>query len=196
MTLQSAQLRQFLRKQRRLLSPYQQRQFENQALKKLLTSPRFKQAQSVGLYLDAFGEIKTQKIIESCFSLKKTVYLPMICNMNKQLYWIKISQHLYRNKRFNLHRLKMLEPMSSRGVHVSHLDLLIMPLLACDSKGSRMGMGGGFYDRTLASAPVKPYRLGLGHDFQYLDIVLERQHWDQPLDAFISPSKFIRFRPK
>ena len=120
----------------------------------------------------------------------------MICNMNHHLVWVKISKNIYRNKRFSLHRLGMQEPMASRGIHVSHLDLLIMPLLACDRYGTRMGMGGGFYDRTLASAPHKPFRLGLGHDFQYLDLSLDRHAWDQTLDAFICPSKTFYFRRK
>ncbi len=43
-----------------------------------------------------------------------------------------------------------------------------MPLLACDTHGTRIGMGGGYYDRTLASAPQHPYRLGIAHDFQLI----------------------------
>ena len=196
MTQQTSTLRQKLRKQRRNLNRFQHSISTTQCLQKILNCPQFHAAQKIGLYLDAFGEIQTKKIIELCFTLNKSVYLPMICNMNHHLVWVKISRNIYRNKRFSLHALGMLEPMASRGIHVSHLDLLIMPLLACDRYGTRMGMGGGFYDRTLASAPHKPYRLGLGHNFQYLDIHLERHTWDQAVDAFICPAKTYRFRRK
>ena len=77
---------------------------------------------------------------------------------------------------------------------MAKLDLLVMPSLACDEFGTRIGMGGGFYDRTLANSPRKPYRLGLAHDFQFLNIQLERQTWDQPLDALLTPSKLHRFK--
>ncbi|MEG0482041.1 MAG: 5-formyltetrahydrofolate cyclo-ligase [Acinetobacter sp.] len=194
MTQQTSTLRQRLRKQRRSLNRFQQGIAATQCLQKILKCPQFHTAQKIGLYLDAFGEIQTKIIIEQCFALNKSVYLPMICNMNHRLVWVKISRNIYRNKRFSLHPLGMLEPMASRGIHVSHLDLLIMPLVACDRYGSRMGMGGGFYDRTLASAPRKPFRLGLGHDFQYLDLSLNRHAWDQALDAFICPSKAFYFR--
>jgi len=194
MTFQLATLRQDIRKKRRSLNSFQKRTFANKILQQLNSHPKFLAARKVGLYLDAFGEVQTQKIIEQCFSLNKQVYLPMICNMNQRLFWVRVSKHLYRNKRFNLHRLGMLEPMANRGHHVSHLDLLMMPLLACDSLGSRLGMGGGFYDRTLATAPIKPYRLALGYDFQYLNMTLERQIWDQPLDAFICPMRSYRFK--
>lgn len=196
MTQQTSTLRQQLRKQRRNLNRFQQSISSTQCLQKILNCSQFHTAQKIGLYLDAFGEIQTKKIIEQCFAQNKSVYLPMICNMNHHLVWVKISRNIYRNKRFNLHRLGMREPMASRGIHVSHLDLLIMPLLACDRYGTRMGMGGGFYDRTLASAPYKPFRLGLGHDFQYLNISLDRHAWDQALDAFICPSKSFYFRRK
>ena len=113
--------------------------------------------------------------------------------MNQRLVWIKISQAQYHNARFSHHPLGMQEPMASRGQQVSTLDVLLLPLLACDQHGTRMGMGGGFYDRTLACAPHKPYRIGLAHDFQYLAVDLIRQPWDQPIHLLITPSAHYRF---
>ena len=187
-------LRKDLRTQRRKLSALQQRHSEIHALQQLIQHPKFKIAQKIGIYLDNFGELSTKKMIKYCFKMRKEVYLPTICNMNNILVWVKISQHQFNNQRFVMHRLGMLEPVATRGVHVSNLDVLLMPLLACDVTGTRMGMGGGFYDRTLASAPFKPYRLGLAHDFQFLQQNLQRNPWDQPLHALITPTKSIRFQ--
>ena len=61
--------------------------------------------------------------------------------MNQQLTWVEISQNQYRSQRFAHHRLGMREPMATRGLHASKLDLLVMPLLACDQYGTRIGMG-------------------------------------------------------
>jgi len=194
MDIQISNFRQMLRKQRNNLNFFQQRTFENQILHRVHHFVNFQKAKKIGLYLDAFGEIRTQKLIEQCFALNKKVYLPMICNMNRRLVWVEITKAQYRTRRFNLHSLGMLEPMASRGMHVSHLDLLILPLLACDHLGTRMGMGGGFYDRTLATATHSPYRLGLGHNFQYLNVQLKRQAWDQPLDCLITPNRIYKFK--
>ena len=191
---QNSQLRRTIRQQRRKLSKQQQQMIESQCLKQCLQHPKFLQAKKIGVYLDAFGEVKTKRLIEYCFAQGKSVYLPMICNMNKILVWVKISHQQYRNQRFSLHPLGMREPMASRGRHVSVLDVVIMPLLACDFKGTRMGMGGGFYDRTLASAFSRPHRLGLAHDFQFLDIQLKKNSWDQPLDSLITPAKTYYFK--
>lgn len=187
------QLRRDLRRQRRQVNIFQQRQAAQAILKHLRRSPMLHQSQKVGLYLDAFGEIATKNLIEYCFKLGKQVYLPKICNMNQHLHWVKISRQQFYSRRFALHRLGMLEPQQ-RGVAVQHLDMLCMPLLACDVTGMRLGMGGGFYDRTLAKAKQRPYRLGLAHQFQKLACVLPHQAWDQPLHALCTPESYQCFK--
>lgn len=187
-------LRRKLRSQRRQLNRYQQFQAETGVLNQLRKHSSFIKSQTIGIYLDAFGEIQTQAIIDHCFKQHKKVFLPLICNMNQRLVWVEISKQQYRNRRFAYHRLGMQQAMATRGVHVSHLDLLILPLLACDALGSRIGMGGGYYDRTLASAPYRPYRLGIAHHFQFVQQTFIRQPWDQPLDALITPETSLRFK--
>ncbi|WP_347453763.1 5-formyltetrahydrofolate cyclo-ligase [Acinetobacter thermotolerans] len=196
MTTTIPELRKHLRKARRRISRFQQRKSAQQVLNlfRLRLNPQFKFAKKIGLYLDAFGEIHTRLLIEYCFAQGKLVYLPVICNMNQHLVWVRITPHQYRNKRFSHHGLGMREPLQHRGVHVSKLDLLIMPLLACDDRGTRIGMGGGYYDRTLATAYKKPYRLGLAHDLQVVEKTLPRESWDQPLDALLTPTRLLRFK--
>lgn len=187
-------LRKQLRHQRRAVSSFQQKQAQQKVLQQLIRLKHFQHAKKIGVYLQAFGEIHTRQIIEYCFKKHKQVYLPMICSMNQQLHWVKITQQQYQNNQFSYHPLGMKEPMAGRGAHVSTLDFLIMPLLACDLYGTRIGMGGGFYDKTLASAPHKPYRLGLAHDFQLIPFRLHRETWDQPLDALLTPAKYLHFK--
>ena len=187
-------LRSQIRKQRRLISIYQQRQSEQYCLNQLIRFHKFQHAKKIGIYLHAFGEIYTKKIIEYAFQHGKDVYLPKVSPTQQTLVWVKITQHQYRNRRFVKHHLGMLEPISERGLHISQLDFLIMPLLACDYLGTRIGMGGGFYDKTLASAPHKPYRLGLAHHFQFIQQPLPREKWDQPLDALLTPQQLYVFK--
>ena len=194
MSIDLKSLRQQLKTKRKQVDKFQQQYSSTQVLHRLHHFPQLQQAKRVGLYLHAFGEINTQQIIEYCFAQHKQVYLPMICSMNQQLHWVRISKQQYRNKRFSHHPLGMQEPMASRAMHVSKLDVLIMPLLACDVYGTRIGMGGGFYDKTLASAPNKPLRLGIAHDFQLVQERLPRQVWDQPLDVLITPLHMRLFK--
>lgn len=194
MSLDMKNIRQSLRQQRRSVSPFQHKQTEQKVCARLMRSTAFKHAQKIGLYLHAFGEVQTDLIIQQCFSLAKQVYLPMICRMNQKLVWIKINRQQYLNRRFSQHALGMQQPIATRGWPIEHLDLLLMPLLGCDAKGTRLGMGGGFYDKTLANSAVKPIRVGLAHEFQYLVEPLSRQVWDQGLDQLITPTKHFRFQ--
>lgn len=187
-------LRRQLRKQRHRVDRYTHLQTARSVLIKLRTLPVFHQATHIGIYLDAFGEVQTHQLIMYMFKCNKQLYLPKICNMNQHLHWVKVSQQQYLNRRFAWHRLGMQEPMCTRGESIQHLDLLIMPLLACDASGTRLGMGGGYYDRTLATARNKPYRLGLAHEFQFLHSTLKRQRWDQPLDALLTPCTLRYFK--
>ena len=72
---------------------------------------------------------------------------------------------------------------------LSELDVLMVPLVAFDNQGQRLGMGGGFYDRTLQNWQqhnVLP--IGLAHDCQQVE-ALPVADWDVPLKAIITPSK-------
>ena len=148
------------------------------------------------IYLDDFGEVPTQAMIQLCFQRGKTVYLPQVRRFDQRLVFVRISRQQYQNRRFARHRLGMLEPRQTRGQSVKKLQLLILPLLGFDGTGTRLGMGGGYYDRTLAQAsaqcPARPFRVGLAYDFQQIER-LQRQVWDQPLDAALVAGRWLAF---
>ncbi|MEO7786828.1 MAG: 5-formyltetrahydrofolate cyclo-ligase, partial [Sphingomicrobium sp.] len=73
-------------------------------------------------------------------------------------------------------------------------DLVIVPLLAIDHAGNRLGQGGGHYDRTLPELREKGARvIGVGWTMQMLEIALPADPWDVPLDAFASPDGLVEF---
>jgi len=77
----------------------------------------------------------------------------------------------------------------------SQLDIILMPLVGFDAAGNRLGMGGGYYDRTLAftkHANKKPLLIGIAHDIQEVDS-LPIAPWDIPLNAIITPTRTLSF---
>jgi 5-formyltetrahydrofolate cyclo-ligase len=82
------------------------------------------------------------------------------------------------------------------------LAVVLVPLLAFDAKGDRLGQGGGWYDRSFAfrrtangaptAAQGSPRLVGIAYDWQQVD-ALEAADWDVPLDAVATPSAFHRF---
>jgi 5-formyltetrahydrofolate cyclo-ligase len=185
-------IRQQLRRQRRQLSPSSRRQAGHAVVRHLQRQPEWRQAKQIGIYLDDFGEIPTRAIIHAAQVQHKTVYLPLIRAFDQRLVFVPIARQHWQQGRMARHRLGMLQPRHQRGIAVTRLDLLVMPLVAVDAQGMRLGMGGGFYDRTLAHAPHHPYRLGLAYDFQQVE-QLQTADWDQPLHGLCTPSHYVRY---
>ncbi|GAL27902.1 5-formyltetrahydrofolate cyclo-ligase [Vibrio variabilis] len=92
---------------------------------------------------------------------------------------------------------KILEPRLDKQMicPVADLDIIFTPLVAFDEQGQRLGMGGGYYDRTLApweSKSTGPIAIGLAHDCQQVS-ALPTESWDIPLSTIMTPSKIWRW---
>lgn len=194
---QRQQIRKQMRQSRNATTTPQRQQAAQQVAQRLRRHVQFQHAQHVGLYVDDFAELPTRALFRLCQQQRKQMYLPCVSRLTQQLRFVRVSWAQLLQRRMYRHRLGMLEPRQSRGYGVKKIDLLIMPLLATDAHGTRLGMGGGFYDRTLADAMHTPYRMGLGYGFQYLPHhlpQLPRQAWDQSLDALLTPQAVYGFR--
>lgn len=83
---------------------------------------------------------------------------------------------------------------SSPEIPLSNIDITLMPLVAFDRSGNRLGMGGGFYDRTFAYKKrypkQKPNLIGLAHDCQEA-ITITYEKWDIPLNRILTDTRTI-----
>ena len=75
-------------------------------------------------------------------------------------------------------------------VSASDMDIILVPLVGFDESGNRLGMGKGFYDRTLSHAGTRPQVIGLAHDCQEADLVPES--WDVPVGMVATGTRLIR----
>ncbi|MCA6960821.1 MULTISPECIES: 5-formyltetrahydrofolate cyclo-ligase [Pectobacterium] len=183
------QIRQAVRQQRRLLTPEQQSRFAQQASERVMAHPKIIRADSVAVFLSFDGELDTSPLIQQLWQQEKRVYLPVLHPFRAgYLLFLRYAPdtELVRN------RLKIMEPrLDVRQVlPLPQLDVLLTPLVAFDYQGQRLGMGGGFYDRTLQYRNYTsrgPYPIGLAHDCQQVD-ALPVESWDIPLPEIITPS--------
>lgn len=145
-------------------------------------------AQTVAVFLSFDGELDTRPLIDQLWRAGKRVYLPVLHPFSPgNLLFL----HYHPSSDLVVNRLKIREPkLDVRDVlPLSRLDVLVTPLVAFDAAGQRLGMGGGFYDRTLQN--WRRHRLqpvGYAHDCQQVD-ALPTEQWDIPLPAVITPSK-------
>ena len=182
-------------RQRRSLSDSERRQLANLASLHLIKlQQRLPPRARIGLYYDGFGELPTQPLLDWCQRLGYLPYLPVVGsfgNDDKRLRFVPIYHAKLLNIPTRIHSLGMKQNHHRRLLWAAELDVIICPLTAVDKKGNRMGMGGGFYDTTLAksyqSGVKKPLKIGWCYDFQVVE-QLERQPWDVPLDGLITPS--------
>lgn len=187
------QLRKTIRAARKSLSVAEQSQASINACQRMLDALKVNQVQHVALYLTHDGELATLPLIEALWQLGIQTYLPRLHPFNAgQLVFL----HYSANTPMQPNQFGILEPkLDVRAIMpIERLDVVITPLVAFDLKGNRMGMGGGYYDRTLANwqDKGKPLPMGYAHDCQQVTR-LPCEHWDVPLPFIITPSRVLKF---
>ncbi|MCK3657844.1 5-formyltetrahydrofolate cyclo-ligase [Pasteurellaceae bacterium Pebbles2] len=178
-------LRQQIRQTRQNLTALQQQQAAQSLTQQALALIEQRQAQHIALYLSFDGEISTQLLIEKLWQQGKNVYLPVLHPFAK-------GHLLFLNHRPDTALIKnkfgIFEPqLAVQNVFPAEkLDIIFTPLVAFDLQGNRLGMGGGFYDRTLANWQHKNFvPVGLAHQCQQVKS-LPVESWDIPLFAILS----------
>jgi len=189
-------LRRTLRDQRNALSDSGQRRAATQLSTNVTACRLFRVSHRVALYLPNDGEIDPQPIMERIWTAKKLCYLPILSRLRHDRLWFAPYTP---DTPLTLNRFGIPEPLvpARQWVRAQELDVILMPLVAFDARGNRLGMGGGFYDKSLAFLRTrqhwhKPHLIGLAHDFQRVE-ALEPFAWDVPLQAVVTDQAFYQF---
>ena len=177
MSNKRAQIRKSVREMRNNLSKKQQL-LAAQSLKmnfiQQLKANKPNKKEHIAIYLVNDGELDTSLLINELWNLNHDVYLPIIHPFNGANL---LFQRYEKNSPMKANRYGILEPKlnCSEICPLPALDYLLMPLVAFDKQGNRLGMGGGFYDRTLARLHEqdwqKPQLIGLAHECQKVESI-------------------------
>ena len=148
----------------------------------------FRNAKHIAIFLPNDGEIETTDTINFLLSQGYIVYLPKLAG--EKLKFVKMGK-FFRKNRFGIE-----EPIFSPLLGAHRMDVILMPLVGFDKHKNRLGMGGGFYDKTLSfHNKLKKFRVpklfGLAFDSQEVDR-LNSQPWDVKVDGIVTPSRFIK----
>lgn len=141
----------------------------------------------IAIYSAVAGELDPAPLQHSIDNEGCEFYLPIIDK--KQLRF----GHIGSARQTNLFGIEEPDEPESSSIMTNDIDIIIVPLLAYDSAGNRLGMGGGYYDRTLAKTNnKKPLKIGYAHSLQAVN-TLPAQPWDIPLDAVVNEHGAYRF---
>jgi len=191
-----ARLRSTLRARRRALTGPEQDRAAHALAARLAAARLFRVSQRIALYLSNDGEIDPDPLMERAREMKKTCYLPILSRLRHDRLWFA---PYYSGATLVRNRFGIPEPVvpAREWVRAQDLDLVLLPLVAFDLEGNRLGMGGGFYDKSLAflrtrSLWRKPHLIGLAHHFQRVP-QLETFPWDVPLQAVATDQAVYSF---
>jgi 5-formyltetrahydrofolate cyclo-ligase len=181
------QLRSQIRKARRSLSPIEQKRASLQLQRQLSQNPSFKYAKRIALYLPNDGEVDTQLAIKQAWRYGQAVYLPVLDPIRKGFLWFVEykADSIMRTNRFGIAEP---DPRFNRRMPAKFIQAVGLPLVAFDNQGNRLGMGGGFYDRSFEfcrQPGTKPKLFGLAHQCQQVD-TLPIESWDIQLVGIIA----------
>jgi 5-formyltetrahydrofolate cyclo-ligase len=186
---EKSDLRRTLRTRRQSLSAEDQKLAARALAANVAGTRLFLVSRRIACYLPNDGEIDTDRVIERIRRLRKILYLPVLSPLAHDRLWFaeaKPKTKLVPN------RFGIPEPaVPARNlVRAQELDLILMPLVGFDNRGNRLGMGGGFYDRSLEflrhrTRWRKPQVLGIAYDFQRIN-GLTPDPWDIPLQGVIT----------
>lgn len=132
------------------------------------------------MYHSLPDELSTHSFLRK-WGKKKKFFLPRVNGVNLEIL-------PYEESRLELGAFHIEEPTGNDTVSPDMLELIVVPAVAYDRRGNRLGRGKGFYDRLLAE--TRATKVGVGFEFQILDSVPTEEH-DVPMDIVISPSGCI-----
>ena len=166
-----------------LPTDYQQK-ISKQVCKRVSSIDQYRQAKHIALYMHANGEIDLSSLWERAPLQGKFCYFPCL-NPDKSLTFLPATpRSVFKENQYGI-----LEPHVDRetAIHPGDLDLVLMPLVGFDSRGNRLGMGAGYYDRTFENING-PLMLGIAYEFQHQPYI-PSQDWDVALNAAITEKK-------
>jgi len=156
---------------------------------RLFEFANFLEANIVLLYINSTSEVNTRKILERCLNYKKIVILPAFDTTKHEMKLMKIDNldtDLIPGPR------GILEPDSSRCnvVPIECIDIAIIPGVAFDEKGGRIGSGDGYYDRLIPKLSITTRKVALTFETQIIPQIQMESH-DRYVDIIITEKRII-----
>jgi len=182
-------LRLICRQARQQLSPLAQQQHASKVMHHLLALPVFQSdSLSIGVTLSFDGEVDLMPTMQAIKD-KHSLYLPRLKPDTTLDFLLWQADAVMQ-----ANGLGIPEPIGDEVITIAALDVVLMPLVAVDGQGNRLGMGAGYYDKSLAQAIQRPYLIGVAHECQRVESI-PVDAWDIPLDALVTEEGVTVWQP-
>lgn len=167
-----------------LLSDEERARAAEAAFSRLEESAAFILADRILLYHSLPDELSTLKFIDK-WHTRKQFFLPRVNGINLEIL-------PYDRSRLHIGAFNIEEPDGDESTDIASIELIIVPAVAFDRHGNRVGRGKGYYDRLLSNSSAT--KIGIGYDFQWIDEDIDSDSHDVPLDIIITDRRHYRPR--
>lgn len=154
--------------------------------RRFLMSDLFRDARCLALYSAINNEVLTDEVVGPAIDAGKTLVFPRVSGESLEFVVIESVAELVPGA------FGVFEPSGCRLVPAEKLDLVVVPGVAFDKRGHRLGYGRGYYDRALAKCLGSCMKVGFSYDFQLVD-ELPATEYDETLSVLITESSMINF---
>lgn len=184
-------LRKEILKKRENINITEKKDMDKEILNRLLESKYYNEARNIFIYISYGSEINTKDIINKALKQNKRIYVPRTEFRTRVMDAVEISSL----DKLTENSYGILEPSEThKHIDPNELDLILVPGVAFDRKGGRIGYGAGFYDRYFKKINCdnikRITKLALAYDFQVIDKV-PMDKLDIPVDCIITEKEFI-----
>ncbi|MBI5936943.1 MAG: 5-formyltetrahydrofolate cyclo-ligase [Betaproteobacteria bacterium] len=190
-------LRSELRRARGALGPRQRRAAALKVARLAARLHLLRHDRRIGFYIPSKGEIDILPLMNRALAVGAPCYLPKLpLRSLKRLWFTRLGNHAH-HWRLNRFGIPEYDDGQAKRLRAQQLDLIFVPLLGFDDAGYRLGMGGGFYDTSLAYLRRRrqwrrPKLIGVAFDCQHVARV-PHDPWDVPLDLAVTEKRIYRF---
>ncbi len=177
------QLKQLILENRNSLTKDEIIEKSRQIEERLFNFNKYKESKAIMFYVSINSEVHTHEMIQKAL-LDKRVIVPKVVHHEIEPSIVLDFDSLIPSGKFGI-----LEPIEAMKIAYKNIDLVLVPGIAFDKQGHRIGYGFGYYDKFLAKVP-KAIKIGLAYDFQIIDDVPKEEH-DVPVDFIVTEKRII-----
>lgn len=181
--MEKTAIRHKIKELRRMLTELEKESAAAEVFERLEKTAAFMLADRILMYHSLPDELSTRTFLKKWGS-RKHFYLPRVNGVNLEIL-------PYEESRLELGAFHIEEPTGDNIADPEEIELVVVPAVAYDRRGNRLGRGKGFYDRFLAS--TKATKIGVGYEFQLLDEIPAEAH-DVPMDMVITQNTTVVVR--
>jgi 5-formyltetrahydrofolate cyclo-ligase len=184
---QKQQLRLDIREHLKAITHDQRVEWSSFITNRLLELPEYQSAKVIMVFLSLLKEFDTSSLISQALKKKKIICAPKVDWMR----WNFTPVRMLREDDFDTDDHHLREPVGSETIAAEDIDVVLVPGLAYDLQGNRLGRGGGFYDWFFSRVDLTAKRIAPTFDFQIKPVIPHNSH-DQKVDVILSPTKLIK----